>query len=295
MKLIIIIFIFYISIANTFAKEKTPIIFGFTHQNFGNLFKFNGVKNSLSKWIIKLSNENNISADVIFYKTDRTLFNAYKNKKINILTINVKGYIEHKKELKKMSDSFWSLSFSENDGVNYCLISNKKDKIKGFKDMKNKTLSIRDEFQINDWFNKKSLEINKKSAKKILKKIIKSQKESTILLNVYFGKINLGVISKNTWLTMNELNPGISKKVTLNECSKISFPPFLGMFRKNILLNYKKKFFSVITNIKKEEDEEKEAIFNIIDLNHFYKISNKNLNEVEKFYKEYEKLKKKYN
>lgn len=286
--LLIVFFIFH-----TIKANDNTIKFAFTIDDiFLKYFKYKDARQSLRSWLKKLAKEKNIDLDIIYLENIINAKNDFINNDINILTLKVPLYIKYNKSLDKTTNEFWSLSFSKNDGSQYCLISNKKQNIKSFKDIENKTLAIIKQDRVMHWLNKKVLEINKTTTKKILKKITKVEEESTVFFNVYFGKSDLGIISKNSWTIMNELNPSISKKVTLNKCSKIYFPLFIGLLNKNLSKKFVKKFFSTTLNIKEQENSEN--LQTLVPINHFYKISDKNLKELKNFYSEYNTLKKEY-
>ena len=125
-------------------------------------------------------------------------------------------YYENKDVLRKISKNYWTATFSNEEFTQFYLITQIDSNINSIKDISNKKISL----ELYDkepevWINKLTLLNNKKSIESISSKIIKEGKESTVLLNVFFKKTDLAVVSSETWDDMIKLNPSISKKLKI--------------------------------------------------------------------------------
>jgi len=132
-------------------------------------------------------------------------------------------------------------------------------------------------------YNKKNILLNKTQNYRMYKKV----------LDVYFNKIDLGIISSYTWQTSVDLNPSIKSKVKIIKKSKKIFPPVISVAHKNIDEKVLKSFNDYIFN--EENSEYVSNILSIVKVNRFDKINKNDYNEAIKFYKEYLRLKRKYN
>ena len=143
---------------------------------------------------------------------------------------------------------------------------------------------------LNYFQKKKFLEKYKKSAKKILgnTEYIRS---NSILLNVFFKKYDAAVINSNEYDTMMELNPSISKKIKILEESPRIFNFMFIAFSKNLnnddMKNYHKILYDFLS------DKNKNELFNLLKIKSIETEAD-NIKDLAKYYKEYLKLKKRY-
>lgn len=142
------------------------------------------------------------------------------------------------------------------------------------------------------WINKLSLLQNKKSIESISSKIIKENKENTALLNVFFKKTDLAVVSSKTWDDMIILNPSISKKLKIIEKSEKNNIPFIGFFHKNVEEKKINDFFRVTGNI--EKSVRAEELMTLLKFKKFFKIDDSYLSKMEIYYTEYFELRNRY-
>lgn len=286
---IIVVFIFYCNYS--FAKEADLRIAININQEL--FLKYKNAKNSIRNWASKLGDKKKVNTTMTFFKNDIDIYNAYNKGSINIAFFTPSFFVNHFSKLNKTSGDFWTGSYSEEDNIKYCLISNKKNEFKSFKDIKGKTLGM---LIYNDTsyvlVNKMSMKENHKTVDKMVKNIKYINRESTVVLNVYFNKLDMGIIKKATWDTMLELNPSIRKKIFLSWCSENSMPQFVGVFNKKIYSSTKNIFLGLLSG--KEVSSESREFFNILPFNHIYKISDKDIKKMLTFYKNYRELLNKY-
>lgn len=244
----------------------------------------------LKTWSDEFAKTKNIDVNILFYKKELNLYKDFTLGKLDGGFFNYDFFIKNEKTIKKYTKLFWSLSFSKENGFNYCLIANKQSEIKNINQLKSKSLSLvfKDKIPYN-WINKQSLSIYKKPIKKILKNINYVKQESTAILNVYFKKTDFAVVKKYIWETMKEINPSIENKIKLIQCTTNNLFPIVGFIKEDV----PKKDIDTFLNLSKDNDEDVK-FFDLILVDHIFLLENKHIEEMRKFTKEYESLKLKY-
>lgn len=273
-----------------FLCAKEEVVIGFTRSNVLDYTKMNDSIRYIQDWIKSFADKKNISAKMKFYYNDKKLIKDFKDNKLILIAPNTHALFLLKDNIDDIDiDNIWSMSFSNKDGIQYCLVKQKDIKENDFI---NKTVAIGNYPMAKYWFENMILKQYKQNVKSIVKEIKIHQKESTNILSTFFRKSDFTITTKNDWKTMINLNPAIKKKIILAQCSKIRFPLFLGVFKSNIKNKYKSIFISTILNIHKIKNFD--ILYNVINFNHFYKVTHKNLKEVEDFFIKYKELKYKY-
>lgn len=290
MRILSIFFILIFFYSSVLSKDIVAR-FGFM-ANIEALSDFKYVKASINK-LVKGIGTNYADIRINFYDDINDLHKDFKRGKLDILGINPDYYFEHEDKFLRDSTDYWTLSYKEKNNMEYCLISNKNKKLNNFRVLKNSSLVLKNTDTIAyQWIDKNSLQYNKKSVDKVVKKIIYSKKESTVVLNIFFQKYDLGLVKKVTLETMIELNPKIKKTLNVLACSGNSLIPILGFFyKKTYNLKNARIFFQLTNNFK---DSEERNVSVALNFNHVYRLNKNHLNSIRTFYKEYRFLKNKY-
>lgn len=291
MKIRYLLFVLTLLASSLFSKDIVTR-FGFIN-NIEALSDFKYVKESLSKWIKKVGSTHIKTLSIHFYEEPEILYEDFKNGKLDIVGINPNTFFENEEKFSKYSLDYWSLSYTSQNNTKYCLISNTNEKLNNFKILENKSIVLKHAEEVSyDWINKNSLQYNKDSIETIAKKVNYTKKESTVVLNIFFEKYNLGVVKSSTLNTMMELNPKIKTKVKIVTCSKINLIPLIGFFHKN---THEKDNVELFFNLTSDFKHSEEKTFSLIlNFNHIYKINKQNMDKLRTFYKEYEELLDKY-
>lgn len=290
MKILIILFF----VINLFASEKYTydVKFGFL-QTGTVLSNFKDARKSLSKWLNDIAEEENARVQVFYYKDSKTMYKDFKAKKISMIVLDMDYFFKKKNEISRIGGNFWTLSNKDNIYTQFYLIANKSINSKGFKDIKNRTLTIKEnDLAAISWLNKRSLQSNKRSYEKVLKKFKTVNKDSTSLLNVFFKKTDYAIVTKKTWNTMVELNPAIKKKVMIVSKSKEIHLPFIGLFANDADKKAMKSFFNLSKDMKSLTGGTN--IINLLKFDFLLKIDEISLYALEHYYNEYFTLQKKY-
>lgn len=253
--------------------------FGFlSHSN--NVLNFKDARDSLSNWIKDMGISNDLKVESRFFTSVEELISNYSKNQLDMIVMSLPEYYENKDVLKKISKNYWTATFSNEEFNQFYLITQIDSNINSIKDISNKKISLELYDKVPEvWINKLSLLQNKKSIESISSKIIKENKENTALLNVFFKKTDLAVVSSKTWDDMIKLNPSISKKLKIIEKSEKNNIPFIGFFHKNVEEKKINDFFRVTGNI--EKSVRAEELMTLLKFKKFFKIDDSYLSKME--------------
>lgn len=280
-------------ILNTFLYSSQDISrFGFlSHSN--NALNFKDARDSLSNWIKDMGFSNDLNVETKFFNNIDDLIISYRQGELDMIVISLPDYFQNENKLKNISRDFWSATFSDELYSDFYLITQTDSKINSIKDISNRSISLESYDKVPEvWIDKLSLLVNKKSISNVSSKIVKESKESSALLNVFFKKTDLAVVSGQTWNDMIKFNPSISKKLKIIEKSQKNNLPFVGFFHKDTV-DYKiNEFFKVTTNI--EESVRAEELITLLKFKKFFRVNDDYLNDMRNYYNEYFELQNRY-
>lgn len=292
MRYLLKLFIVLIVTLNLNANDSVSK-FGFLSYN-NNTLNFKDARDSLSSWIEDLGVSNNLKVDVTFYNTIDELVTAYKNNELDMIVLSFPDFYKNENTLRPISKDFWSASGTNEIYTQFYLVSLKELNVNSFKDIENKSLSIEEHEPISKvWLDKNSLIANKKSSEKMLKKIFFETKEQTPLLNVFFKKSDLAIVTKDTWNTMIQLNPSIEKKIKIIERSEKNYLNIIGLFSKNTKQEKIDVFFKITSKI--EDATRGKELLSLLKFNNYFRLENSYIDNMEKYYDDYFDLKEKFN
>lgn len=286
---LIIIISFSVYCYSDESKLSNKIVIGIS-LNSGLLTKFKDANLAITTWVAEVGKVQNIDVKVILYDDDNNILNDYKNKKVDIAVIDIPFYFRNKINLDNNTIARWGLSIDNEKFAQYYLVGN-SSKSNGFKDLKSKTLSIKEKDSLGlIWLDKNSLQNNNIKAKNILKDLKIEKDDRRVILDVYFGKSDYGIVSKKAWEIIVSLNPSITKKVNILEKSEDIFIQNIGIYSKYGDERTRKLFFEKTKNL-----EELSGVKKIIDnlkFNYIYTIDDVFLEKLEKYFDEYLELEK---
>lgn len=291
MKFLLSTFIFlFLLVPSVYSNGKEDsVTYGFLTE-FDILTNFKDARESLKNWMENVGKAQKKELNILFYSDINEMYEDYKKQKLDMFVVSVDYFFKYRKEIEKISKSYWSISFSEDETISYYLISQKDEKIKNLSDFKNKTLSIKTrERQAYHWIDNLALKDTNKNIDNLFNKIIYNDKESTSLLNLYFKKSDFCVVSKKTWDTMLELNPSIAKKLKIIRKSESIFFPFIGIFSKNVNQINHDLFYSYLEELKKPNNINNNLVFDLLKFKQVFRLNNEQISILSNFYLEYNK------
>ncbi|WP_121628653.1 PhnD/SsuA/transferrin family substrate-binding protein [Poseidonibacter antarcticus] len=289
--LIKLLLIFTISLSLQ-AENKFESRFGFLSE--GTLLSsFKDARVALKVWLEDVAVRYEGKLNIEFYDNSDSLYNALKNNELDMVVLDLPFFFKNKKDILETCDNFWALNMLDDKYSQYYLIAKKSLNAKNFKDIKGKTISLKKgNIGASVWLDKNSLISNKKSSKKITKRILEKKKESTAILNVFFNKSDFAIVRKKTWDIISELNPTISKKLEIVQKSEKIHIPFIGLFRKDINKLSIESFFKLSKDLN--EIKGSQHIIALLKFNSLFRVNDDYLKNLDKYYNEYFMLQKKY-
>lgn len=289
--LIKLLFIFNLSFFS-YAEEVAELKYGFLESTL--VSSFADARVAAKVWLEDIVSDNyEKKANIEFYDSADILYKDLISGKLNMVVFDLEFFFKHKKNIEKIAHEFWSLNTFGTVYSQYYLIAKKSLNAKGFKNIIGKSVAYKKgDLSAEIWLDKNSLGIYKSEAKKILKEIILVKKENTALLNIFFNKTDFAIVTKKTWEIATELNPSIKKKIEIIEKSEKIHMPLIGLFRKDVKDSRIKSFFKASENISAVEGGRE--IVQLLKFDSLFKVKDTDLNKMDKYYKEYFELKKKY-
>lgn len=254
--------------------------------------KIKSVVTRISKQFENL-NGKKYNVDVSFVDNIDDLVNGYVDyKKFNSIITYASFYIKDKERLKNASQYFFTFDYNK-EFQQYILIANKQSNINSLSDITGKRFAA---FVANDnysdWLDYVTLKELKKSYKNLVKEIKNVQKDSTLVLDLYFNKADFAVIRKSVYNDIVALNPAIKKKVTILKESKPIFLFGVGLMHKNTPNAIIKGFDDIVQDGTFDRDYQ--ALLKLLGNAKIKRIYPEELKDLEKFYDEYMELKRKY-
>ncbi|ADG94496.1 hypothetical protein Arnit_2848 [Arcobacter nitrofigilis DSM 7299] len=224
---------------------------------------------------------------VKFYEDGKKLLNDYVNKKVTNIVIDPEFYYKNKKFIDKYKDYSWGMSQSDEIFDQYYLIKN----INAESNLDSSTIK---NIYYNDASQKIWLEyLTYKNKVNTLKKLKNEQKASKNLLEVFFKKDCISVVTKDLYNSMVKINPQIKRQVKIIKKSKQIFLTAIGFARKDLSKGFYE--FSNIMNKDFGNNKDKLKIFAFANVKkiYFFKNDDPKLQDLNDFYLEYFKLKSK--
>lgn len=289
-------------------KKILAILFllsSFLHANLNDVISIGMViqdynvanKNRLKRVIKDISQKMNdlydIKLQMVFYDNVGNMFSDYYSyKKINSIIIWSKDYLEHKENLKRYSKEPFLFKESSFLYTQYYLLANKNSKIKTLKDIKSKSfMAYLTQDNTRLWLDSLSYEIFGRGYRQgVIKRELEAKKRSTLVLDVYFNKVDFSVVSRKVYDDMLLLNPSIKNNVKIVKKSPEIFFYGLGLMHRDM----EEKLSSRLTELLEDDEfyERFDQLFRLIGINAISTIDFEYLVGIEKFYEDYTRVKK---
>jgi len=254
------------------------------------------VEKLLLKLYDKIDNLKDKKINTFFYKTEKELVDDIKSdkKKFDFLYTIPSVYLRNYNIINNNTINHFAITTNESKYVQYYLVASKDLSLKKLLSLKNKKLRLQSmDFLGQYWFEnlflsegvnyyKKNIKINKNKVHRQYKKI----------LDVYFGKIDLAIISKNSWETTIDLNPKIKNKIHVLKKSEEIFPAVITVSNRNINKDILKHHHDFI--LDENNEEYISNILSLVKFSNVIKIDKNDYDKAHKFYEKYLFTKQKY-
>lgn len=293
MKLITILFLFFITLTNLWSKDTLDVaLYGVDKK----IATEKTVKTLLTNLFKKIDKLKDLELNTFFYKDKNELINDFKSKnnKFDILYTMPSLYIENYELFNKGSKNLVSLNFNNEKYIQYYLITNKKTGLNSIKDLKGKKLVLAGTDNLSKiWFDKISYESTQKSYTTYIKKEISNYSRHKKLLDIYFNKVDIAIVSKSTYDVMVDLNPTIAKNIKILKKSPAIFPYVLGIVHSSAGSSVIDEYNNFI--LDSSNADYISSLLNLVKLKNLENCEKTDFEETYKLYNEYLKLKNKYN
>ncbi len=277
---------------NLYAQKENYVL-GIVTSKY-NYVKINNAKKQVIKIFSSLERKYNSSMNISFYdKGDEALDDFFINNKLDLLLVWSLDYLKNKEIFHKNVKKIILLKHSQKDYFQYNLLVRKDSKINSIGDLRDKTMSSflsQDNARI--WFDSIILEKYKTIYKKFIKEEKIAQKNTTSILDVYFGKKDFCIVSSIVYKDMLELNPSLLNELKIVKTSPNIFMYAIVAIHKNAPAAMMDKMDEILVNEKSKGVLDK--TLKIVGIDDFKYIEFEYLKELDNFYDNYLELKRKY-
>ena len=270
-----------------FANAKESIKFGLLYEKIFCTKEEAEIGTNL--WLKQMKQEHaNLDMDVLFYSDEKKILEDYKNRKVSAIIGNGFFYWENRKKIDKLSVDKWVLSRNSNKFEQFYVIKNVNSEF----DFNNKHVRkvLYGEEIGRIWFETLVYK-NSKDSKKILKNINRVGKDKKLIFDVFFNKDSVAVVGKDLYDSMLEVNPQIEQRIKILAKSKPIFIRGIGFTRKGIEKSIRDSLFKLTKRIN--ESKTNYEVISFIQVQNIFLMTGDELNKLNKFYEEYDKLRNK--
>lgn len=247
------------------------------------------MKSALTLWIREVGKSANIEIESHYYTSIEDLKKDMLNAKVNFMVVQSIDVVESF-NLDELIEGYSPVRKNNNIHNTLVVVVHNKSKIKTVEDFKGKRLGLYTNSDIEQlYIDTLLLEKNLPIHSKYFSSVKKYKKRSSALLDLFFNKIDVAIITKGTLELAAEMNPQIKNSIkVLNE--KYFRLGMVGFFSKNIDKKTLDKFYGGIERIT--ESERAKQILTLMKSDKLEKTNKDELYKLQRFYNEYLELKK---
>ena len=184
------------------------------------------------------------------YNLKAKIYNRYddvkeemKHDSLAVVVLNTLDYLEYIDKIEL--DPVLVLSSRGDIFEQYYILVKKDDHYKNIKDLKGADIgqiSGKNQAASRYWLDVTLAKNNISDKTKFFKKVVTSDKESQLILNLFFGHLDACIVSKGSFTLMKELNPQIESKIM---CIQNSPGYLIGLicYVKNVISDHEKDLF----------------------------------------------------
>ena len=289
---ILISFLFFINIVYAHHIEKINIALYGLDKKVANE---KTVKKLFQKLIEKIDELKDLELNTFFYKNESDLIRDYESNKnhFDLLYIVPSTYLKNYKVFNQHSKSSITIKQSDDKYVQYYIITNKKSNIKKLENIRNRKLDLHSSDELSRiWFDKICYERFGKSFKPHILKESRSFNQYKKILDVFFNKTDMAIVTKEMWDTTVSLNPTIEKNLRIIEKSPSIFPAVIGLVHKSADNEIFDAYDDYIMNNNNEEYIE--DVLSLVKFRKIETLKEKDFQKAYEFYSNYLEVKEKY-
>lgn len=185
------------------------------------------------------------SYEAIEYENTSSLVQDYMDNELDVIMMSIEKYSIYRNTLKDNYSFMITIPHHENINVTIGLTVPKSKKDKKISYWRDKKLSTTSAFLLSDLSKLYFLKNFKIKRSNFFSKTEITSDEGLSILNVFFGKSDLALTSKESYDISGEFNPQITKKLAFIPIDKYKDIPFFIIFSKSAIKNRKKALESI--------------------------------------------------
>jgi len=245
---------------------------------------YNSAKLALNLWIKQIAKKTpGVSSRMLFYTDFNRLKKDTQEGKMDALIISSYSYVMHSDFYKKYFHEGWIRTEKDQKPfLSYVIIKRKGTQIKNNSTVHYYKYSKISKIIIEKYAINHNLDLE----------YVSTKKKSKPVLDLFFKKCDIAIVSEFSWELMQELNPQLNQSLVVVYKTDRIFTPVFSLFSKKINNRKKKLYLKGLKDIRNTEDGQQ--FMQMLKFNTLIKFDNSKLSEVEKFYKNYLILKKEY-
>lgn len=258
------------------------------------MVKGKDAKIAIQVWISELMSQYSAekkAIDLLYYSDKEAAINDFISGKIGYLTLNTYFYLKEQEKLRPQTKSIYTFYATPKNYLRFVLVTKKENPVQ-IKNYKNKVLGIpKTNYMESLYLDSLLMNSGLPVTTKFFSGIKKFDKESTVLLKLFFDKVDICIVPENVWDLMVEMNPQMTKKLKIIEKSEQVFLTALSLINKH----WDNELFEIhqkSTQIMKETGKGKKIV-NLLKIDSYALIEERAMIPLLSYYEQYKKLKEK--
>jgi phosphonate transport system substrate-binding protein len=196
-------------------------------------------------WIKEIGKprENEFDVETKIFNDFDEVASSIKNDNLTVLSLGINEFLLYRDKFNL--EPVLVPSFQGETNFKHLLLVRKEENFTKINDLKGKDISISTNYDATSakiWFETICAKNNIRSKEEFFNNIMEVSKESQLILDLFFGKIDACIIREKSFTLMNELNPQIGERISVLASS----PAYLIAvicFNKNFVNELHRKYF----------------------------------------------------
>ena len=291
--IVLLLFLLTISVsAKSTDESASKGIIGYLMDGLSDI-QYKDTRIAFALWTKEIAVDENIEVETQFFNSDKDIVEKYINNDFEAMTINPIFYLQNQKKLDATTQEYYIIQRSSTKYEKLLILVRKDSGIKSISNLENKIVGLRaDSYYGKLFLDKEILKKTHRDSKKYIKKLRKTKRNSTALLNTFFKKTDACVIPKYTFDLLVEMNPSLKNElITIAESNNI-FMPAISIVHKSTPKNLNDAYRRSIDRL--QSTQRGKSILSLFKMKRIYPIRVEELKGIKEYYKEYTELKKLY-
>jgi len=270
-------------------KESVPCIVGYSEQTVPDIDS-RDLEAAFRLWSQELASQYGFNVETILYGSTEKLIADFLAKKLDFVGMTSIEFLRAAKTLKVKPEM--TQYRNGKSVVRYLVLADASVQKKGLAGLKNKKLSILKNNTLAQMFLDTSLmKAGLVSSESFFSAVQEKSKESQAILDVFFGKSDICIVTDSAFQTMKEMNPQVGYKLRVMAESP-ELVATIGFFRPDWPPEYKQRAMEVLkSDVLKRHERGKQItlLFNIEKVDVLYE---EQLDSIKKLLADYDRLRK---